>query len=439
MIILRYEQGHIRIIGSKIQIGDEEKDLYPAYLYPKIKSCLEVHGKNYRDEVPAKECGVELTSDIHLREYQREALQSWSAAGNRGIIILPTGSGKTVVAIKAIEELESSTLIVVPTLVLLDQWRESLEEQFGTKTGRLGGGIREIEPITVSTYDSASIRADELGDRFELIVFDEVHHLPAPSYRRIGERYIAPYRMGLTATLQDNASSRSLLDELVGEVVYHKDVDSLTGVHLANYQVRTVKLPLSKEERVEYNKRYGIYRSYLSKKGIKIRSKRDYLNFIRMSGRDAGARRALLSRNRAMDIALNSSTKIDYLKALLKDKKEHKTLIFTRHNKLVYRISKDLLIPSITHQTMREDREETLTMFRRGAYQRIVTSQVLDEGVDVPDASMAVILSGTGSNREFIQRLGRILRPKDGKTAILYELVSADTAEEYISQRRKGG
>lgn len=437
MISLKYEEGRIRISGGKIHVGDEEKDSYPAYLYPKIISFLEKRGINYIDEAPKKWHKIQLESDIRLRDYQREALDAWRDENNRGIIVLPTGSGKTVIAIKAIEELGSSTLIVVPTLVLLEQWSDSLEEQLGIKPGKLGGGSRVIQQITVSTYDSASLKADNLGDTFELIIFDEVHHLPAPSYRQIGYRYMAPYRMGLTATLQEDISSRGILEEIVGEVVYHRAVDSLTGVHLANYQVRTVKLPLTSEERREYEKQYGIYRSYLSKKGIRIRSKRDYLKFIRRTGRDQDARRALLSRNRAMDIALNSRTKIDYLKSLLKENSEHKTLIFTRHNKLVYRISKELLIPSITHKTQSEEREEALTRFKRGDYRRIVTSQVLDEGVDVPDASMAVILSGTGSNREFIQRLGRILRPKKGKRAILYELVSAGTAEEYISQRRK--
>jgi superfamily II DNA or RNA helicase len=155
------------------------------------------------------------------------------------------------------------------------------------------------------------------------------------------------------------------------------------------------------------------------------------------SGRDPEARKALLARNRAMNIAMNSSSKVNYLKELLNSNSEEKTLIFTRHNKLVYRISNEMLIPAITHQTLRPEREEILNGFKKGSYMRIVTSQVLDEGIDVPDASLAVILSGTGSSRQFIQRLGRVLRKKDGKNAKLIELVSRGTAETRQSRRRK--
>ncbi len=138
-----------------------------------------------------------------------------------------------------------------------------------------------------------------------------------------------------------------------------------------------------------------------------------------------------------MDLAQNSSSKVDYLKELLAENRDEKAIIFTRHNKLVYRVSREMLIPAITHQTPREEREEILDGFKAGRYLRVVTSQVLDEGVNVPDASLAVILSGTGSGRQFIQRLGRVLRKKGGKQAKLVELVSMGTAETRTSRRRK--
>jgi superfamily II DNA or RNA helicase len=121
----------------------------------------------------------------------------------------------------------------------------------------------------------------------------------------------------------------------------------------------------------------------------------------------------------------------------LKSNPDDKVLIFTSHNKLVYKLSKDLLIPAITHKTPQQERDDILGKFHRGNYKRIVTSRVLDEGVDVPDASIAVILSGSGSNRQFVQRLGRILRKYPGKEAILFELVSQGTAEIYMSYRRR--
>jgi superfamily II DNA or RNA helicase len=154
------------------------------------------------------------------------------------------------------------------------------------------------------------------------------------------------------------------------------------------------------------------------------------------TGGNPEARRALLARNQAVDIALNSQSKISVLADLLEAYKDENTLIFTRHNRLVYRISRRFLIPSITHQTQKEERRRTLEEFKAGTIRAIVTSQVLDEGIDVPDASLAFIISGTGSSREYIQRLGRILRKKKGKEAKLFELVCRDTVESRISRRR---
>ncbi|UCD73394.1 MAG: ATP-dependent helicase, partial [Candidatus Bathyarchaeota archaeon] len=135
-------------------------------------------------------------------------------------------------------------------------------------------------------------------------------------------------------------------------------------------------------------------------------------------------------------IALNSEAKIEVLSEFLKTYREEKALIFTRFNQLVYRISRRFLIPAVTHQSPREERKEILEKFKSGEYGVIVTSQVLDEGVDVPDASIGFILSGTGSSREYIQRLGRILRKRKGKHAKLIEIVARDTLETRMSQRR---
>ena len=155
------------------------------------------------------------------------------------------------------------------------------------------------------------------------------------------------------------------------------------------------------------------------------------------SGRDPGARRALLARNKARDIAFNSISKMGKLSEILKKHSGGRIFIFTEHNKLVHRISKQFLIPSITYRTTSKERSEILDRFRSGTYNAVVTSKVLDEGIDVPDADVGIILSGTGSQRAFIQRLGRILRKKEGKEAILYEIVSAETSETGTARRRK--
>jgi superfamily II DNA or RNA helicase len=438
MRILNYTRGQIIVEGGPVYLDQlDPQSSFPAYMYNQVIDYFENTKEPYRDRASRFLMPPKLETDFKLRDYQQEALKAWNRAENRGIVVLPTGSGKTVLAVKAIEDQQCSTLVVVPTIVLVDQWRSVLEQAFNTKIGALGGGREEIEPITVSTYDSARLRARKMGDLFNFIIFDEVHHLTAPSNSRIAERYIAPKRLGLTATLPKAEAPLEILEELVGPKVYELGVTDLAGSHLADFTVKTMRLPLTAAEQFEYNKQYELYRDYLRHKNIQIRSPRDYLNFVNRTGRDPEARRALYARNQAMDIALNSNSKIAYLKSLLKANPGEKTLIFTSHNKLVYILSKELLIPTITHQTPREEREEILRRFHTGEYKRILTSRVLDEGVDVPDASMAVILSGSGSNRQFVQRLGRILRKAPGKEAVLFELVSAGTAEVYMSHRRK--
>ncbi len=432
MVVLSFDRGTLLVVDdqgkvTRCRAGD----------YSRVVGELRDAGAEFRDDALRSPPTGLLASRFEARDYQSEAVESWAKAGYRGIVVLPTGAGKTVMAIKAMERLQVATLIVVPTIVLMEQWRETLTEAFGSEVGALGGGSSDVKPITVATYDSASLRAREIGDRFSLIVFDEVHHLPAISNSRAATYYLAPYRLGLTATLGHDEEVISGLEELVGKVVYEKVVEELAGRHLSDYTVKTVNVSLAPEEKAEYERQFAVYKGFLQRRGIKIRSARDYLLFVKRSGVDPEARRALMGRNAAMDIALNSRSKEEYLRGLLVANPNEKTIIFTRHNKLVYRISRSLLIPAITHQTVREEREEILDRFRRGVYRRIITSQVLDEGIDVPDASVAVILSGTGSSREFIQRLGRVLRKKEGKQATLYELVSFGTAETRLSRRRK--
>jgi len=144
-----------------------------------------------------------------------------------------------------------------------------------------------------------------------------------------------------------------------------------------------------------------------------------------------------LARNRASEIALNSESKITALQNILGSRSEEKVIIFTQHNQLVHSISRRYLLPYITYHTHKEERREILEGFRQGRFRIIVTSKVLDEGIDVPEASLGIIVSGTGSSREFIQRLGRLLRKKEGKEAELIELVSNATMETRTSARRK--
>jgi superfamily II DNA or RNA helicase len=148
----------------------------------------------------------------------------------------------------------------------------------------------------------------------------------------------------------------------------------------------------------------------------------------------------MLAHREAKDIALGTDGKLRILSNILAQHYPERTLIFTTDNATVYRISHEFLIPAITHQTPIKERHEILTKFREGEYKNLIASHVLNEGVDVPAASVAIILSGTGSQREFIQRLGRVLRKGNdaNKRAMLYEVVAEDTSEEGTSNRRRG-
>ncbi|MEM4500830.1 MAG: helicase-related protein, partial [Thermofilaceae archaeon] len=158
---------------------------------------------------------------------------------------------------------------------------------------------------------------------------------------------------------------------------------------------------------------------------------------ISLSVRDLEAREALLAWYRARRMALHASSKLEILEDLLKRHRTDKVLIFAEHSDVVRVISTRFLIPEVTYKTPEEERKAVLAAFREGRVHAIVTSKVLEEGVDVPDANVAIILSGSGSRREFVQRLGRILRPKEGKRAVLYEVITSGTKEITISRRRQ--
>jgi superfamily II DNA or RNA helicase len=227
------------------------------------------------------------------------------------------------------------------------------------------------------------------------------------------------------------------LPALVGDPVYSVSVEELTAAkHLSDYTYEKIAVELTEQEQQSYEENMAIFKNYLSQRHFVLRSSFDFQRFIMATGRDPQAREALLARNKALKTAVNSETKLDLLAKKLEMYKDEKVLIFTLYNDLVYTISKRFLIPAVTHKTPREERREILANFGNSKYKVIVTSQVLDEGVDVPDASVGIILGGTGSKREFVQRLGRLLRKKENKTAKLIEIISKETVEVNISRRR---
>ncbi len=444
-VMLFYHRGTIVIKGNvhvPFAKWDERSKSYRAlaYKYRDIVEFLEQEGIEFEDHVfdnaiPSPFYDVEF--DFELRDYQKEAVERFLRF-KRGVVVLPTGAGKTIIALEIIRRLSVSTLVVVPTLALLEQWKDRLSI-FGD-VGEFSGKKKELKPITVTTYDSAYINAELLGDKFFFLIFDECHHLPSEAYRNIAQMSAAPYRLGLSASPERADELHELLPDLIGGIIYEKSPEELVGRYLAPYEVVKIHVPLSKEEKELYKRHYEVFKSYIESKKIRFRSLEDFQRIVMRTGSDENAFKALRALEQARRIAFNSKKKIEKLRMILEKHRGEKIIIFTRHNDLVYAISKKFLIPAITHKTDKAERREILKKFRKGEYKAIVSSQVLDEGIDVPDASVGVIISGTGSSREFIQRLGRILRPALGKErATLYELVSAGTSEVRVARRRKSG
>jgi superfamily II DNA or RNA helicase len=383
----------------------------------------------------------ETILSIEPRPYQNEALTSWLAAGSAGVVVLPTGAGKTLVAAMAMHETRLWTLVVVPTLDLLQQWRTALASSLSLnleEIGIFGGGEKEMKPITIITYDSAALYPRELR-RFGLLIFDECHHLPAPTYRLIAESAFTPLRLGLSATPERSDMAHIDLDLLIGPEVYRRSPAELTEKHyLAEYQEVCIDIALSSEDEQRYTEQRRIYRSFLQRRHIILRSPEEFQQkVIFLSARDPEAREAMLAWREARNIAMNAPAKYAEIDRLLRLHARDLVILFSEYNQVVDEISRRFCLPSITYKTPAEERRTILERFRTGQYTKLVTGRVLNEGVDVPDCRVAIIVSGNSTQREYIQRLGRVLRPKADQ-AVLYELVTSGTTEEEMSRQRRG-
>ncbi|GCE25716.1 ATP-dependent helicase [Dictyobacter alpinus] len=409
--------------------------------FPQIKKALEQQQTPFRiafTERPALPFETKLALDA--RPYQQEALAAWLAEQQRGVVVLPTGAGKTFVAAMAIQATGLWTLAVVPTIDLLQQWRVALAAALAVpaeEIGMFGGGEKDLKPITIITYDSAALYPRELR-QFGLLIFDECHHLPAPTYRLIAESAFTPLRLGLSATPERSDMAHMELEELIGPEVYRRSPAELTeGRFLAQYKEKVIDIVLGEEEQERYTEQRRLYRSFLQRRRIVIRSPEDFQQkIIYMSARDPEARTAMLAWREARNIAMNAPAKYTEIERLLAEHGQDQIILFSEYNDVVDEISRRFCLPSITYKTPTEERRTILERFRSGEYTKLATGRVLNEGVDVPDCRIAIIVSGNSTKREYIQRLGRILRPKTGQ-AILYELVTSNTTEEDIAKRRR--
>jgi superfamily II DNA or RNA helicase len=369
-----------------------------------------------------------------LRWYQEAALARWLES-RRGVIALPTGAGKTLVALAAIARLGVTALCLVPTRVLLDQWARALAGCAGRPVGRLGDGDHVIAPITVATYASATSWAPRIGDRFGLVIVDEAHHVGAWCPTEIFEMLVAQARLGLTATPPVEASA---LTRHVGPVVYSLSVDELAGGALAPYELVSVPVALEREERRRYRELRGRFAASYS---AFQRNTPDaaWSEYVRSSSLTRQGRAALAAWRGYRALLAYPQGKRAALHELLSRHRGSRALVFTADNATAYAIARELLVMPITHEIRRAERVQALEGFRSGERPVLVSSQVLDEGLDVPDADLAIVVGGTSSERRHVQRIGRVLRPRDGKRARIYELAVSDTTEvSYVERRRAG-
>ncbi len=410
----------------------------PAQAYADVVRTLVRSGLEWQDR--ARRYG-ELDAGLRVRReprpFQSEALEAWRRAGGRGVVVLPTGAGKSHVALMAIDAVRRDTLVVAPTLDLVAQWHGLLRSSLRRDVGVVGGGEHDVEPVTVTTYDSAYIHMEHLGNRFGLVVFDECHHLPGEAYSLAAQACLAPYRLGLTATPEREDGRHDALEGLVGPIVHRSEVCGLAGEFLAEYSVERILVELTDRERDAYERARRVYRDFVARQGIRMSGPQGWAEFVKRSARSEAGRRAMQAYQRQRRLAFAAPSKLEYVENLLHEHRRDRVLLFTDRNDSVYEMSRRFLVPAITHQTKVTERSEILSAFAAGDYNVVATSRVLNEGVDMPDASVAIVISGSGTVREHVQRLGRILRKKGDKRAVLYELVAHDTAEMHTSRRRR--
>ncbi len=380
------------------------------------------------------ELGHRISLRMVLRDYQREALERWVKSGHRGIVALPTGSGKTLVAIAAIAEVGERALVVVMTKDHVRQWYEELSKASDVPPELVGFYYSEekrLAPITIATYQSASRYIERLAPHFSLLVIDEVHHLPSEKFRAIALGSPAPKRLGLSATPYREDGRHVELFPLMGGVVYYKSPAELAEAgYLAQYEVMTVRVSLKPDERRRYLELKKKYRELVgwAKFGEVLEAAR------------RGDRRAVEALKLATEmrkIVQMSKSKVEKVKEIAERERGSKIIVFAHYVDLARELAKELNGLLLTGDTEESERMRTLRSFRESREGVLVVTTVGDEGLDIPDAAVGILVAGTSSPREFVQRLGRLLRPGPGKVAKLYEIVTRGTAEELHARRRK--
>ncbi|MCP3915035.1 MAG: DEAD/DEAH box helicase [bacterium] len=418
---------------------DARVDCYraPARYYGPILEQLQAEGIVADDAVRVAVPPFRFSSTPALRPYQAAALDAWRLARGRGIVSLPTGSGKTYVAAAAIAEYRRGALCLVPTKILLDQWHGMLSRLLGGTVGRYGDGSHDVLPVTVATFESAWRQMHQLGNRFDLLIVDEVHHFGSGLRDEALEMSAARWRMGLTATPPD-CDAESALIELIGPVVFKLSIADLAGGYLSGFELIELRSELTQEEREEYEVARRTFAG-VSDHFRSLAPEASWSDFMRWAARTPQGRDAIAAWHRARRVLSLTDAKNRMLGSLLDRHRGSRVLVFTADKQSSYRISLAHLIMPITADIKRRERDDMLSAFQQGTIRALVSARVLNEGFDVPAADVGIIVSGSLGEREHTQRVGRLLRPAPGKSAVIYELVSEGTSDVPQARRKRRG
>ncbi len=374
--------------------------------------------------------------NVVLRDYQLEALNTWLSKGAKGIIALPTGAGKTVIAVAAIAKLSERTLVVTYTKEQMFQWREMITKFTSIGRDYIGlyyGEEKRLSPITISTYQTAYRHINLLAKYFSFLIIDECHHLPSDKFRYIAMNSFALKRMGLSATVVREDGKHEELFPLMGGIVYYKSPSELAiRGYLAPYIIYPIEVALTPKEYEKYKELYKTYRELAGGEKFSVILEKAKSGDIR-------AQNTLRVHSKLRQIVHKAENKKKAVEKIVKLelKKGSKIIIFTQYVDQAKELGKLLNAPVLIGETGTKKRQEILRDFKEGKTRVLVVTTVGDEGLDIPDANVGIIVTGTGSRRQFIQRLGRLLRPSEGKEARLYEIIVRGTLEELQSRRRK--
>ena len=371
-----------------------------------------------------------------LRPEQQEALNKWMEV-KQGVVVMPTGTGKTEVALAIMKELSVSTLIVAPVRDLMYQWHRRIMQGLGYDAGIIGDNTYMVRPVSVITYDSACIHMDKLGHLFNLIVFDECHHLPGDMRREAALMCAAPFRLGLTATPGRSDGRHKDLDKLIGPKCYTLSIADVKGKTLADYQTLRIPVHLDESEQLVYNECSHLVRQYMYEKNKDAEKSYKWQDLMAELTSDPEARKVQKAYYKMQSIQERAQEKLRVLEDIFRLHLRERIIVFTGSNVMARDVSKRFLIPCLLNHCGKKERLDILDGFKDGVYPAIVANQVLDEGVDIPAAKVAVILGGQASTRQATQRLGRILRKSGNKDGILYEVICEDTSEVKRSRQRR--